>query len=271
MCRLGLGPLGLRRLVWRAEVGNHASRIVALRVGFRSEGMVRRGLVHRGEFVDGWTAALLPGELLEDGADRDTCPIRRARIFGRAQPSLPFRTAGGAAGRLRPMRAEDRDASVRACRDPLSIEYTTVPDPYTERDADGFIQGYAPRVWALGVEAVFAVADADDALAGTMALRLPGDETTTHIGDVGYLIGPWARGRGYAPAALRAMCAWGFGELGLSRIEWRAYVGNDASRKVAERAGFTVEGMLRASLPHRGTYRDAWIGARLVSDEVAER
>jgi RimJ/RimL family protein N-acetyltransferase len=267
LCRWALGSLGLRRLAWRAEVGNHASRLVAARVGFREEGLARQSLRHRDGYVDGWTAALLRGELLEEGQGPGSRATRRCKVFGREPPTLPFITRDGTPGRLRPLRLDDRAAAVAACRDPLSIEYTTVPDPYTEADADAFIQGFAPAAWAAGVEAVFAVADADDALAGTMALRLPGDPLTGPIGDVGFLIGPWARGRGYAPAALRALCTWGFTELELTRIEWRAYAGNDASRTVAERAGFTVEGLLRASLAHRGTLRDAWIGARLVSDE----
>ena len=89
---------------------------------------------------------------------------------------------------------------------------------------------------------------------------------TTPIGDVGYLIGPWARGRGYAPAALRLLCDWGFERLALQRIEWRAFVGNEASRTVATRAGFTMEGVARAALRHRDTYRDTWTGARLAAD-----
>jgi RimJ/RimL family protein N-acetyltransferase len=153
-----------------------------------------------------------------------------------------------------------------AGQDPRSREFTTIPDPYTDDEAEKFVYGFAPTVWQLGIEAVFAVADAEDAYAGSMSMRLPGDAMTTPIGDVGYLIGPWARGRGYAPAALRAMCDWAFTELDLTRIEWCAYVGNDASRRVAERAGFTVEGLARAALNQRGTYRDIWTGSRLVTD-----
>jgi RimJ/RimL family protein N-acetyltransferase len=154
-------------------------------------------------------------------------------------------------------------ACVRACRDPDSVRYTTVPSPYDEAQAEAFIHGFAPSVWRRGTEAVFAIADADDAMVGTMALRLPGDELFTTTGDVGYLVGPWARGRGYASAALRALCDWGFEHLALRRIEWLAYVGNTASRATAERAGFRVEGELRQAMPHRGTFQDAWIGARI--------
>lgn len=267
VCRWALGSLGLRRVLWRAEVGNQASRLIAIRLGFRLDGTSRQSLRRGdGSYADAWAATLLPGELLESDITLSTRATARAGVFGADQPVLPFTTPAGEAGRLRALRTDDVPALVQACRDPLSIQYTTVPEPYADADADSFVHGYAPAVWREGVEGVFAVADGSDAFVGTMALRLSGDPVTTLTGDVGYLIGPWARGRGYAPAALRALCDWAFPALELHRIEWRAYVGNDASRRVAERAGFTVEGLLRSSLGHRGTIKDAWIGARLVTD-----
>lgn len=51
-------------------------------------------------------------------------------------------------------------------------------------------------------------------------------------------------------------------------IEWRAEVGNHASRRVAEKAGFVREGTLRKRLFHRGTVVDAWVGS-LLSDEAS--
>jgi RimJ/RimL family protein N-acetyltransferase len=90
------------------------------------------------------------------------------------------------------------------------------------------------------------------------------------VADIGFLVAPRARGRGYAPAAVRALCEWGFAALGLARIEWRAYVGNDASLRVAQKAGFTLEGTVRAGLPHRSERRDCWLGALLADDPVPE-
>ena len=269
VARWALHTQGVRRLVWRAKLGNHASRLVAARIGVRFEGVQRAALRGREGWLDGWVGALLPGDLLEAGAADEPDLIRtaaRCATFGRPQPTLTSTTRNGHAVRLRPLRADDIPAIVLACQDPLSVRYTTVPAPYTQAHAEGFVHDFAPASWARGVEAVFAVADADDAYAGSMSLRLHGDENTTVIGDVGYLIGPWARGGGYATAALTALCDWGFAALRLHRIEWQAYVGNDASRTVAERAGFQVEGVGRDSLIQRGAYESAWIGARLATD-----
>lgn len=263
---------GLCRVQWRARVGNHPSRLVAARIGVRFEGVQRAALRAGDGWADAWVGAVLPGELRE--AVGDDPALRRAaarsRVFAGPQPTLRSETKDGQTVRLRPLRSGDVPAVVQACMDPESARYTTVPHPYDETDAASFIHGYAPGVWARGTEAVFAIADADDELVGTMALRLPGDELFTPTGDVGYLVGPWARGRGYASAALRALCDWGFASLALRRIEWQAYVGNTASRVTAERAGFRVEGELRQALLHRGEFKDAWIGARIAPDAGPE-
>lgn len=56
------------------------------------------------------------------------------------------------------------------------------------------------------------------------------------------------------------------GEVGLSRVDWRAFVGNEGSRRVVERCGFTVEGTLRSASCHRGTRRDEWVGGVLAAE-----
>jgi RimJ/RimL family protein N-acetyltransferase len=274
VARWCLETLGLSRLTWRAEVGNFASRLVAERVGFAVEGLLRnsgrRG--PGGELVDCWGAALIPGQLRDPSIPLPRQLQLRAATFGAPRPRLHASTSQGEQISLRPMRGDDLDAIVAACRDPDSVRWTTVPSPYHRADAEFFVTTYAPRRWLCGDGAIFAVAGPDDAYAGSMDLRLVGrepGELTGGVGDVGYLIAPWARGRGYASAALARLCRWGFEALELRRIEWRAYQGNDASRAVAQRAGFTIEGLARAGCVQRGEYRDAWIGAILATDRPA--
>jgi RimJ/RimL family protein N-acetyltransferase len=168
---------------------------------------------------------------------------------------------------LRPWRAEDAEAVHRACQDPDIRRWTTVPDPYQRSDAEYFVNDVGTGAWARGTGALFAIADPDDAYAGAMGLRLsPVDRLA---GDVGFNVAPHARARGYCTAALAAVCAWAFATLHLARIEWRAHVGNEASKRVAEKAGFTIEGVQRAGVAHRGERRDAWVGA-LLADDVKE-
>ena len=69
-----------------------------------------------------------------------------------------------------------------------------------------------------------------------------------------------------ASSAARTVCDWAFDSLGLTRVIWRAQVGNDASRRVAEKVGFTFEGTQRLGLDYRGTRLDAWIASLLAGD-----
>ena len=59
----GFRELGLTGVHWLAQVGNGASRRVAVACGFTIEGTVRGLLVYRGRRVDGWVGTVLPDEL----------------------------------------------------------------------------------------------------------------------------------------------------------------------------------------------------------------
>jgi RimJ/RimL family protein N-acetyltransferase len=244
---------GLGRIDWHATVGNHASRLTALRLGFTMVGE-QPGTGPAGR--DRWLASLLPGDLTAAGTDVPD-PVRRsARTFGEAHPTL---TAGELT--LRPPTRRDVPGIVECRSDPETARWFGVPQPYTEEDARTHVDRTVPRRWARGAEAVFAIADAADAYVGSVDLRIrTGDPG---VAEVGFAVTPGSRGRGHAGAAVREICRWGFAELGLSRIEWRAEVGNDASRRVAEKAGFTVEGLLRQALRAHGGRRDCWVGSLL--------
>lgn len=246
--RWAFEALGLRRVVWQAAVGNHASRLVALRAGFRVGGYLRMAE----DGADGWVGGLLPGDPMDPVIDERE--VRRARVFGAPQPVLAAK--GGL--RLRPPEPRDFDAIVTACRDPESVRWTTVPDPYERKHAEDFTLRVTPAKWARGDGVVYAIADPDDAWAGSIDLTISADDPL--VAEAGFLAAPRVRGRGYTTAALAALCEWGFGSLGLARIVWRAHVGNVASRRVAEKAGFTIEGTQRGGLAHRGQRKDAWVG-----------
>jgi len=102
----------------------------------------------------------------------------------------------------------------------------------------------AERAWQDRTWAVFRIVDAaTDEVVGGANLRL-GDH---RIGEVSYFLRASARGRGLATRAVALVAGWAFDELGLERIELRVHPENQASIRVAERAGFTREGVERAS------------------------
>jgi RimJ/RimL family protein N-acetyltransferase len=74
--------------------------------------------------------------------------------------------------------------------------------------------------------------------------------------EVGYWLFAEARGRGIATRAVRAIAREAFAS-GLWRIEANVRIGNGASERVLERAGFTREGVKRRLLRHGGERVDA--------------
>jgi RimJ/RimL family protein N-acetyltransferase len=256
--------LRLRRLAWRAEVGNHASKLVAERIGFTFDGLERAGLVSRdGTLADCWHGVAVPGEI------RETPPPWVATGAGgarraRALSDPPERIQAGPRHSLRAPDEQDLDDVVATCTDPESVKWTAVAAPYGPEQAVSFLFRKLPQEWLRGTAAGFVMADADNRYAGTIYLRF--DPLDPATGEIGFLVAPWARGRGLATAATRAICEYGFVELALMRILWRAYVGNDASRRVAEKAGFEVEGVQRLGLEQRGERRDGWVATLLAGE-----
>jgi RimJ/RimL family protein N-acetyltransferase len=161
---------------------------------------------------------------------------------------------------LRAWRPEDVPELVAACQDPEIPRWTLVPAPYTEDDARLWLASQsAARQGGRRIELAIAAAG-NGGLLGSVALaRSPEDDT----GEVGYWVAARARGRGVATRAVGLLCEWSFGEpLRLSRVELLAEPGNRASQRVAERAGFRRERLLRAHREQKGTLRDFVLFAR---------
>lgn len=163
--------------------------------------------------------------------------------------------------RLRALNDTDIDAIVVACGDPETERWTSVPSPYLREHAEYFVLDCAPQQWRTGAGLVWAMCGPDDRYAGNMDLRISKNDPGR--GNVGFHCAPWARAQGWTSVALGLACRWGFETLGLARIEWRAFAGNDASRRVAEKVGFTYEGVQRSRLVQRGERKDSWVGSIL--------
>jgi len=83
-------------------------------------------------------------------------------------------------------------------------------------------------------------------------------------------VAPWARGQGIATLAVRTVADWAFGFLGLTRLQLIHAVENPASCRIAEKAGFLLEGTMRSSYRYGdGKLHDEHIHGRLATDPVA--
>ncbi|MEU8778873.1 GNAT family N-acetyltransferase [Streptomyces sp. NPDC048606] len=167
---------------------------------------------------------------------------------------------------LRPFGPADEDEVYAAAQDPDIQRWTLVPSPYERVHARAFVNEIVPTGWREDTAYSFAVRLG----AGGPLVAAIGVHVHLAFGERAHEIGYWAtkehRGHGYMTEAVLGVARWAFTELGSVRLEWRAEAGNGASRAVAEKAGFRVEGLLRAGMRHRGTTRDCWVGALLPSD-----
>jgi len=139
-----------------------------------------------------------------------------------------------------------------------------------ERDAARWLASQ-DRGWRDGDRLSFAVLEADDVggcvLAGNVGLK--NREETGRIGEretagIGYWTAVAARGRGIAPAAVRAVTDWvfdAFAGASLRQILLVHDVDNLASCRVAEKAGYPFRELSPANPPH--WFTDGHIHMRL--------
>jgi ribosomal-protein-alanine N-acetyltransferase len=86
--------------------------------------------------------------------------------------------------------------------------------------------------------------------------------------EIGYVLAAGHWGHGVATAAVRAMARWAFETLRLHRIEAIIHPDNIGSLRVAEKAGFRREGVMRGRTLIRGAYSDMVLYALLSDDRV---
>ena len=168
---------------------------------------------------------------------------------------------------LRPWRDTDLPAIVRACQDPEIVRWTRVPERYGETDARSFLLARYDALLA-GTTAPFAIVSAGD---DDAAARLD-------LADAPRVAARPRRGRLLAgarrprpgprdPRGAADLPRGAFDTLGLERIDLLAGTGNAASQRVAERAGFTREAILRSYMRGKGERQDM-VAFGLLRDEL---
>jgi [ribosomal protein S5]-alanine N-acetyltransferase len=129
----------------------------------------------------------------------------------------------------------------------------------TEPEAMSWVVSWSER-WAAETGAGWAVVEQDRLLGRVGVSPL---DLTDGRGEAVYWVMPAARGRGVAPRALRAVTAWMFANVGLHRIELMHSTENEASCRVANKAGYRFEGIKRRQGLHTDGWHDMHLHARL--------
>ncbi|WP_436844273.1 GNAT family N-acetyltransferase [Streptomyces canus] len=209
-----------------------------------------------------------------------------------AQPVLPL--PGGL--ELRPWRTTDAGALVAASHDPAISRWNLLP-PLAEDEARARIGRMRER-WERETAAVWAVAREDgDEGAGVLTSTgiclaagprdehaenpVPGDilglaawidvDLDRGHAEIAYWVLPAGRGTGIAVEAARRLTDWALHDLGLHRLTLCHAVANGASCRVAEKAGFRLEGTMRHALLHADGWHDQHLHARVRGDDQNDR
>ena len=161
---------------------------------------------------------------------------------------------------LRPWGTGDTAAVVVAFAD-AAIQKWHMRHIDSEGEASEWIASWEQR-WFAETDAAWAVAYRSTGEAiGYVALRSV--MLAAAQAQLSYWVVPLARGNGIATRAAAALTQWGFHDLGLHRIFLVHSLENEPSCRVAESAGFTVEGTMRDYMRHSDGWHDMHLHARL--------
>jgi RimJ/RimL family protein N-acetyltransferase len=150
-----------------------------------------------------------------------------------------------------------------SCRDPDIRRWRHRPPPVPEQ-ADGYIRQRALD-WTDDRRLSWAVCPATT---GRMLGEVELVDLDLGLGSAEIAV--WAlsaaRGQGMITTAVSAVLRFGFGGLGLHRIEFQWADGNAASARVAEKCGFRFEGRKRSAWVADGRRVDVVVTSRLADD-----
>lgn len=159
---------------------------------------------------------------------------------------------------LRAHTTDDVELLYEVSQDPEALRWTSIPLDNTRADSLWF----ATEIMRIGWEEKdfrgWVIEATDDTGVAKYAGQI--DVRGRPIADVGFVLHPWARGRGFMKRALELATNWAFSEGGVEIIHWRAHVGNEASLRVAWAAGFNLTGTLPGFLYERERVLDVWAG-----------
>ncbi len=126
------------------------------------------------------------------------------------------------------------------------------PHPYALADAQGFLD-----ICIAGdpETSLFRAIEIDGRAAGSIAL-CRGSDVYQKTAELGYWLAEDYWGRGIMTQAVRQLCREGFSRWDIQRIHAEPFAHNAGSRRVLEKAGFSLEGVMRRGVFKRGQVCD---------------
>ncbi|HYJ57002.1 MAG TPA: GNAT family protein [Mycobacterium sp.] len=161
---------------------------------------------------------------------------------------------------MRTFRREDAASIVAACADPEIPRFTFMKEGLNQPEAEEWIE-QGNEGWATGFVR-FAIVDVADRLLGQIGFAVNDHYRSA---EAFYWLSADARGRGVATRALTLVANWAF-DNGIERLFLLIHPENESSHRVAQRCGFSREGVLRAFERFKGQRPDLVSWSLLPSD-----
>lgn len=156
----------------------------------------------------------------------------------------------------RPYRLDDAEAVLEAVQESMVELQPWMPwchAGYSLADARTWVETHAPPARP-SAAFEFAIVSGDRYLGGCGLNQI---DAMHRRANLGYWVRSTETGRGVATAAVRAVRDWAFTHTDLVRLEIVVAAGNDASHRVAIKAGADLEGVQRHRLVLHGAAVDA--------------
>ncbi len=172
------------------------------------------------------------------------------RLLNEKKPDMPEIT-------LRKWEISDKEELAALCdRADKKFLSDRIHSPYTVNDAAQWLENAVmPNE---GENGIWRAVVADGKVVGSISVeRRSGLKKNTGV--IGYFLLPEYYGRGIMTEAAKRICAEAFNALKLIRIEGSAFEPNGGSRRVLEKAGFELEGILKDSYYKNGKYYNEYI------------
>ena len=164
---------------------------------------------------------------------------------------------------LRPFKRNDVQSLRKNANDRLvARNLNRLPSPYTLQDARKFVYKKLREQKQKKPQRTFVI-DIGGNAAGVITLSRKEDPWREHRAEVGYWLGRRYWGSGIMTEALRAITRYGFYKLHLTRIHASVMVGNRASARILEKAGYKREGMARKYIKKGRKYIDCYLYAKV--------
>ncbi|MCD6551827.1 GNAT family protein [Thermotoga sp.] len=166
--------------------------------------------------------------------------------------------------RLRAYRREDIEKALEYINDPEVKKYLVrgIPFPWQREDEEKWYQNLNPfsiNSYSFAIEKL----SSGEYIGGCGINKI---DWKNSVAEVGIFLGRSRWNQGYGTDAMRILVGFIFDEMNINKIKLHTYSFNERAKRVYEKEGFKVEGILRQELFREGKYHDIIVMGLLRSE-----